>query len=355
MTVGQGRDPVKARTLTGRRRVPKMPHRKMLDGTLVQSLRRVEGRIRGLVMSRHRYHRGSVLANRLGYQLFRALSKSAAWQLRRRAVSPEMMQHVARLDEDGVVVIPDFLAPEAFERVRAEYLRSLRELPYQPGVVEDNDVAVRYLDIDKAPPEAFTAAREHFQRSPLLLGIAAAAMRRPVSAVPPVTMNIWEKIPASDKTERTPGANYVHADVHYPTVKMFFYLNDIDEENGAIMYARGSHKMTPARLAYEYDASVRVARAKSEGTLYSKVPYGLVRVPTEAQIQDMGIVLESICGKANTLIIANTQGFHKQGQFRNDKPREKLMVDFRDCEASLYNFVRERGFALFGVPAADKS
>jgi hypothetical protein len=327
----------------------------MLDGNLAKSLRRVEGRIRGLVMSRHRYHRGSVLANRLGYQLFRALSKNAAWHLRRPDVSPEMAQHVARLNEDGVVVIPDFLPREAFEQVRAEYTRSLRELPYQPGVVEDNDVAVRYLDIDKAPPAAFTATREYFQRNPLLLGIAAAALRRPVTAVPPVTMNIWEKLPASDKTERTPGANYVHADVHYPTVKMFFYLNDIDEQNGAIQYARGSHKMTPARLAYEYDASVRVARAKREGTLYSKVPYGLVRVPSEAQVRDMGIVLESIVGKANTLIIANTQGFHKQGKFQNEKPREKLMVDFRDAEASLYNYVRERGYALFGVPASDKS
>jgi hypothetical protein len=57
-------------------------------------------------------------------------------------------------------------------------------------------------------------------------------------------------------------AGFPHADVNYPTVKVFWYLNDVDESNAAYIYAKGSHKMSLKRLLFEYKLSVRYAKNK---------------------------------------------------------------------------------------------
>jgi hypothetical protein len=81
------------------------------------------------------------------------------------------------------------------------------------------------------------------------------------------------------------------------------------------------------------EASVRVAKSRAEGSCYTRIPYGLARAPSERQRQAMGLKERSICGKPNTLVIANTSGFHRQGTFQDDRPREKILLDFRWAES----------------------
>ena len=121
----------------------------------------------------------------------------------------------------------------------------------------------------------------------------------------------------------------MEAHVHYPTCKAWLYLNDIDERNGAFIFCKGSQKMTPARLAYEYEASIRVARNR-----HTSSNNGLLRKPTQRQISAMKLRETSMCGKANTLLIANTQGFHRMGEFSDERPREKIYICFRDVESA---------------------
>mgnify|MGYP000259344509 FL=1 len=61
------------------------------------------------------------------------------------------------------------------------------------------------------------------------------------------------------------------------------------------------------------------------------------------QIYDPETILESagfkptpMEGKANTLVLANTMGFHRRGEFHNTKPREYAHLDFNYLE-SLYS------------------
>jgi hypothetical protein len=130
--------------------------------------------------------------------------------------------------------------------------------------------------------------------------------------------------------QRLIGSNYIHADIHFPTVKAWLYMNDIDESNGAFVYAPRSQRLTLGRLVYEYEASVRVARSKVDGVIRSTVPYGLARMPRPNQMRLMGIKERSTCGKANTLVIANTMGFHRRGEFEPGKTRNLLMLRFGD-------------------------
>ncbi len=63
---------------------------------------------------------GSITANRLGWQVVRTKAKNYAISVR-RAVQRDHADHALAsvLDRDGIVVIPDFLNPDDFQRVRA--------------------------------------------------------------------------------------------------------------------------------------------------------------------------------------------------------------------------------------------
>lgn len=279
-----------------------------------------------------RYHAGPPILNRLGYQVFRSIYTSTAWHLRDLPVGELYRPHVETLERDGCVAIPDFLPPEVFAAVRAEYDRSRQTLPYEVWVVEDNNVVEEMIDL------SFHAGRLPITEaavvdSATLRSIVAGALRRPIGAPPRVWAKRWQKADTPQKPRalgHVIGSNYLHADVHYPTFKAFFYLNDIDERNGAFIYAMGSHRMTPARLAYEYEASVRLSKMPSSA--HAEVPAGYARIPTEQQLAAMKINCRSITGKANTMVIANTQGFHRQGDFEPGTAREALMFCFRSSE-----------------------
>jgi hypothetical protein len=278
------------------------------------------------------YHRGPVSVNRLGYQVFRAAYKSAAWHLRAAPPTPGYEDSVQALDRDGCITLPNFLPDEVFSKVRAEYDRSRADLPYEVFIVEDNGVVEEQLDV-RVHAEHFPTTVAALAESERLLSIVASSLRRPVNP-PRLSARHWQRKESPPKPRgfgHVVGANYVHADMHYPTFKAWLYLNDIDESNGAFQFALGSHKMTWSRLAYEYDASVRVARSRTDGSA-AELAYAVVREPTERQKARMNLKCTPICGKQNTLVIANTQGFHKQGDFGMGAVREAYHLCFRLSE-----------------------
>jgi len=279
------------------------------------------------------YHRGPVFANRFGYQIFRTMYRHAGWQLRSVPVTGDVEGYVRALDRDGCVVIPNFLPDDVFRELRAEYDRSRANLAYESPVIEDNKVVEERVDVGHSP-EHFPVLWKHLVQGPRLLALASGSMRRPISVRPRAWSMYWHKddnavIPRGG--DHVKGANYVHADMHYPTLKAFLYLSDTDERNGAFQFALGSHRITPSRLAYEYDASIRVAASRRDGS-YATTPYAIIRAPSDKQRKAMAIELTSMNGKANTMILANTQGFHQQGVFQPGTFREAILLCFRTSE-----------------------
>jgi hypothetical protein len=114
-------------------------------------------------------------------------------------------------------------------------------------------------------------------------------------------------------------AAFPHADVPYPTIKVFMYLNDVDETNAAYIYAKGSHRLTLKRLLFEYKLSVQYAKTKNDTV-------------TNEDLAKLGYYPESICGKANTLFISNNMGYHSRGDFKTLEPRQTAQLDFRHLE-----------------------
>ena len=78
----------------------------------------------GLAAASRLFSRDKVIESRLlnimGAQVFRTVAARALYNLRRVAVAEAVAREVAELRRDGIVVLPDFVPPDQFERVRAE-------------------------------------------------------------------------------------------------------------------------------------------------------------------------------------------------------------------------------------------
>ena len=293
--------------------------------------------VRGAMYSTPQYHVGSVLENRLGLQIFRVLSKRVSRALRSPKISEEALPMVRTLERDGILVIPDFLDPALFDKVRLEFESASATVP--PAAYKDREDArlfrkqLRLAD----SPENFPVIRSTFQCNALLDEIASAVIRRPITRRPEVLLDTYQCM-ARDR-EDNDIENILHADLHVPTIKMFFYLTDTNATNGAFVYAKGSHKLSLARLRHEYDLSVREAKLdrglKVDPQLVERRSSEVRNIISPASRLRMKVSETQACVAANTLVIANNMGFHRRGVFTSDRPRKALLINYRNAERSL--------------------
>jgi hypothetical protein len=277
---------------------------------------------------------GSVIENRLGLQVWRLLGKHLAWRCRKEAVAAEIRDSIDILERDGVLVIPDFLAPEDFIRVKQECELIKLGMPFEPfRKVENGSLQVATFDLNNET-DGLSAIRGCLQENPLIQRIACTVIRRKAVAKPSVRFSIYHKTCAGEQEVDNDVENILHADLHTPTIKAFYYMDDVDESNGAFVYVKGSHRLSLNRIRHEYNLSLLTAKLKRG----DEIPQTLlaVRGPNKRiKIADkhlQGLQETRIGGRANTLVIANNMGFHRRGEFTHNQTRETLLINFRHFE-----------------------
>ena len=133
----------------------------------------------------------------------------------------------------------------------------------------------------------------------------------------------------------------LHEDVFYPSIKVFFYINDNTAENGAFVVVPRTHRLDRQRLHHEYLYSIDVARQKS-GKTVSHAVHACGRMEVFGRAYAKGDLKEvQAVGKANTLIIANTMAFHRRGGSSPVEERHQVRMSFRHVE-TLHHFLYPR-------------
>ena len=100
----------------------------------------------------------------------------------------------------------------------------------------------------------------------------------------------------------------LHADTFHPTVKAWYFLNDVTLKDGPFCYVPGSHRLTPERLAWEKRQSLAIHH--NDNSLSKR---GSLRIQS-TDLEAMSLPpVKSLEVPANTLIVADTFGFHARG------------------------------------------
>ncbi len=100
----------------------------------------------------------------------------------------------------------------------------------------------------------------------------------------------------------------LHCDTFHSTTKAWLFLTDVRENEGAFTYVPGSHKLTPQKLEWQHRTSLRAAESDDKETRE-----GSFRVdPSELSALGLPQPVQ-LAVPANTLVVADTSGFHARG------------------------------------------
>ncbi|MGH7046665.1 MAG: phytanoyl-CoA dioxygenase family protein [Stellaceae bacterium] len=242
---------------------------------------------------------GSPTLNRQGLHVAR-MRLACRMAERRRQKLAALVSHSDRatFDRDGFVVRRDFLPQQVFAALQqqvAGFAGSAR----QQG---QGDAITRRIALDHRALSRLPAVRALVE-SPEWLGLV-----RYVGSFRLEPVVYLQTIFSQARSAPPDPQTRLHADTFHPTVKAWFFLTDVDENEGPFIYVRGSHRPTRRRLAWERQMS-RTA-ADSPDFQSSR---GSLRVPA-AMLGRLGFgEPEVFAVPANTLVVADTMGFHARG------------------------------------------
>jgi Phytanoyl-CoA dioxygenase (PhyH) len=201
-------------------------------------------------------------------------------------------------DRDGFVVRPNFLRPDLF----GELLAQVKDYRGPSREISEGDTIMRKIALDRKTLAALPALGAALQSSDWrgLVRYAGARDAEPVVWV----QSIWRHAcpgPADPQT-------LLHADTFHPTVKAWLFLTNVAEDAGPFTYVAGSHRLTDERLAWERRISL-VARDSPN----AEIRQGSFRIDP-AELPALGLPPpRAFAVPANTLIVADTFGFHARG------------------------------------------
>jgi len=271
---------------------------------------------------------GHPTLNRYGLHPARIALADATTRARRLALGARREASLRKLERDGVVVLPNFLAREQFEQVHAEVSSALDRAERKRSVASagdrgfgakrpfaggfdrwDGDTLNRYLVIDGAQPHTRTAADEVVKLAALAAGVRAPASR----------VQIYQTVHGHD-AQNTDIQKKLHRDTFHSALKFWLFLEDVEPEHGPFVYVKRSHRMTFARYRWEYARAEMACRGKRGGSF---------RIEPH-ELHELGLGPPApFPVRANTLILADVRGFHRRGDAVAGARRVALYANIR--------------------------
>jgi Phytanoyl-CoA dioxygenase (PhyH) len=253
---------------------------------------------------------GSRRLNEWGLHASRVRLACRLAQARRRKLAGLVSEEDRKaFDRDGFVLHPNFLPDERFAALVAQvraYRGPLRE-------ISEGDTIMRKIALDGRALAALPALAAVLQSREWrgLIRYAGSRDAEPVVWVQSILRHACAG-PADPQT-------FLHADTFHPTVKAWLFLTDVAEDAGPFTYVPGSHRLTVQRLGWERRMSLSARHSPN-----AEDRQGSFRIDP-AELASLGLPQPRVFAvPANTLIVADTFGFHARGP--SDRPSLRVEI-----------------------------
>ena len=243
---------------------------------------------------------GSTLLNRMGLHVIRLVIAAALTKFRYLCLAPLMDKAERKsFNQNGYLLIENFLPQEHFESLDSE-VRGMQEVEVRQCV--QGDTLTQRVLLNEEVLNAAPSCRKLLSSAEFLnrMKYTSARNNSPIFYVQNVKSNARD---ADADPQR-----HLHSDTFHATMKAWLFLDEVGDHNGPFTYVAGSHKLTWKRLKWEYHKSVEgSSQANSYGSR------GSLRV-ADNELEAMGMPAPGLFKvPANTLVIADTHGFHRRG------------------------------------------
>lgn len=243
---------------------------------------------------------GSRRLNRMGLHTARVkLAHHMAWKRRSRLAEMVSVEDRGKFDEQGYIAIENFLPEAVFTAMRDKILAK----EFLAREMLQGDTITRRIAIDSHFMAAVPEVRDLIgsQRWKGLVRYVSSFAIEPLYYVQTI-LSHRAKAPPDPQI-------HLHADTFHPTMKAWYFLEDVADDEGPLTYVPGSHRLTPARLAWERAMSLRGPTAMDR--LSSR---GSFRIE-DKELKALGLgPARRFAVPANTLVVVDTNGFHARAQ-----------------------------------------
>lgn len=271
---------------------------------------------------------GSPLLNRLGLHVWRLRAAHALARRRRARLARHLLaEQRQEFDRNGFVVVRAVLPADAFAALQSAVLRAVLEAREQ----QQGDTITRRVAIGPELRRRLPALDALLETSSWkgLMAYVASTRSEPLYYIQTILGGVADG-PPDPQLE-------LHSDTFQPSLKGWFFLTDVGEDDRPLTYVAGSHRLTSERLEWERRKSRSVLR---EGDRLSQ--RGSFRVSAD-ELPGLGLPAPTrLSVPANTLVVADTYGFHARGDAAGPTVRVEIWAYCRRNP-----FLPWTGFDLF--------
>lgn len=253
---------------------------------------------------------GSTWLNKCGLHVARVVLAHAIMRLRFTLLGFRVEKSLRKAYyRDGFMVIRNALPEDQFLQIKQE----VSAVDAEVRECHQGDTLTHRILIDDNAGEQLPTVQSllNSKRYLALHKFAAGKNTRPVSYIQTIKNHFTDGSADPQKN--------LHSDTFHPTMKSWFFLDDCDERNGPFTYLPGSNQLSWARLKWEYRKSISICE---QGDRYSS--NGSFRA-TQIDLASMQFGKPvGLSVPANTLVIANTHGFHRRGDASDRSTRTEI-------------------------------
>ena len=252
---------------------------------------------------------GSRKLNEIGLHRARVAAAEKAARFRRAIMGGVSEADRAAYDRDGFVIKENFLPDDVFKRVRDEVFGQ----PHPAREMRQGQTVTRMIPLtvsakDRMPETVRVAHDPALNR---LTGYVAGRTGWPIHFI--------QTVIAEPSRKKADPQTALHADTFHSTSKFWLFLHDVEIEDGPFMFAPGSHKLTPERLQWEYEQSITAREEKR-----AHHSFGSFRIGADQMARFGYRDPQPVPVPANTLVVADTYGFHSRSPSMKETVRTEI-------------------------------
>lgn len=232
--------------------------------------------------------------NYAGAQILRVLLSSTAHAFRGMSQSWPKTNLTTMLRKNGFIIIPKFLNRKNFQQVKDEFSHATDIGSYSP--IKDGDTRVERYTFSPDEWKMFPAVTKLLSNSLLVQTLEGAELKNIEIG------DVWfDTIYYDDPQKVASSQNQLHSDTFFTTHKVWFFIEPVKLEDGPLCFVPCSNRLSLKRLIFDYTKSINFA---------DLTDYSFRVEPKDRTF--LGCMDQALTCPENTLVIANTRGFHRR-------------------------------------------